>query len=542
MSFQQALADAISRDYTPTLVFGVGGRIGSGASFVANSLLEELKAFGYAVHKIKTTELVLSDEERLTAWLSSGEDLNPQRFDQNEDTFRGFLEPFGLSPDKLSPKARRVLVLQRHGNLLRQKYDPSFLAACCVESISNMLNEGRVLDTPKRREAYVIDSLKNPAEVELLRTVFGRAFCMIGVVANEAVQKRRLADQKQFTSREFAAVSDIDSGEIEDFGQQATETILTADYFFENNYDKETKIKAECARLLNLIFESSIETPRRDEDGMHLAFMAADMSACLSRQVGAAILREDGSVLATGHNDVPQFGGGLYSSESRSDARCFAKSRMCHNDHEKLLLAEEVLGLLKRRVSGLTEKQAKELRLALLRESRLKTLIEFSRAVHAEMDALISVARNAKPGLVGSTMYVTTFPCHNCARHIIDAGVHRVVFLEPYSKSLAHKLHGDAINNPQDDPHPNKVLFSNYGGVAPWRYSDWFSKNSDRKDKEGRLIPKSQHKDTMLPLNPPDCQTLKSQLAAFKEWFDRMLAAPEKMEMEQTAPAPVQAD
>jgi deoxycytidylate deaminase len=345
---------------------------------------------------------------------------------------------------------------------------------------------------------------------------------MIGVVADDAIRKRRLGDQKQFTSQEFDAVSEIDSGEEDGCGQQATETILTADYFFENNYDKETKIKAECARLLNLMFESTIETPRRDENGMHLAFMAADKSACLSRQVGAAILGEDGSVLATGHNDVPQFGGGLYSTESKEDARCFAKSRMCHNDFEKSLLAEEVVGILAKRVKQLTEKQVKQLRIALLKESRLRSLIEFSRAVHAEMDAIMTIARNARTGIVGSTMYVTTHPCHNCAKHIVDAGIKRVVYLEPYSKSLAQKLHGDAINSPLESPHPTKVEFDNYGGVAPRRYSEWFSKQFDRK-ADGKLIPKSQTKDTMLPIGAIDTATLSGNLTVFDAWFTRIL-------------------
>jgi len=245
-----------------------------------------------------------------------GEDFNTKRYDGNADAFESMLGRFGLKCDALSPEAKRVLILQKNGNLLRQKYHSNFLAAVCIDHIAKDLRENRILDPPTRRIAYIIDSLKNPAEVQLLQTVFGKCFIMIGVVADDAVQKRRLSDQKQFTSREFAAVSEIDAGETEDYGQHATETILTADYFFENNYDKETKIKSECARLLNLVFETVIETPRRDEFGMYMAFIAADKSACLSRQVGASIVGADGSVLATGHNDVPRFGGGLYSSES----------------------------------------------------------------------------------------------------------------------------------------------------------------------------------------------------------------------------------
>ncbi len=78
-------------------------------------------------------------------------------------------------------------------------------------------------------------------------------------------------------------------------------------------------------------------------------------------------------------------------------------------------------------------------------------------------------------------MYVTTYPCHNCAKHIIDVGIKRVVFIEPYVKSLAQKLHSDAINNPLEEPSPHKVSFDNYGGLSPMRYADFFSMHGPRK-------------------------------------------------------------
>jgi deoxycytidylate deaminase len=92
---------------------------------------------------------------------------------------------------------------------------------------------------------------------------------------------------------------------------------------------------------------------------MHLAFVAADKSACLSRQVGSAIISDNGNVLATGYNDVPKFGGGLYTSESTSDNRCFAKSAMCYNDIEKKLIADEIIDTIK---NDITEEQSKKIK------------------------------------------------------------------------------------------------------------------------------------------------------------------------------------
>ncbi|MFD2579396.1 deaminase [Novosphingobium colocasiae] len=59
--------------------------------------------------------------------------------------------------------------------------------------------------------------------------------------------------------------------------------------------------------------------------------------------------------------------------------------------------------------------------------------MNFSRSVHAEMEAIVSVARIGKGSTVESTLYTTTFPCHNCARHIVAAGITRVVFLSNHT-------------------------------------------------------------------------------------------------------------
>ena len=67
-------------------------------------------------------------------------------------------------------------------------------------------------------------------------------------------------------------------------------------------------------------------TPTLEENAMFHAQSAAVKSGCLSKQVGAAIVDENGNLLATGCNDVPKAGGGLYSIENgEDDSRCMFK-------------------------------------------------------------------------------------------------------------------------------------------------------------------------------------------------------------------------
>jgi deoxycytidylate deaminase len=52
---------------------------------------------------------------------------------------------------------------------------------------------------------------------------------------------------------------------------------------------------------------------------------------------------------------------------------------------------------------------------------------------------------------------VTTFPCHNCARHIVGAGIRSCVFLAPYAKSQAAALHSDSLSVAVSAPEVTKV-------------------------------------------------------------------------------------
>lgn len=80
------------------------------------------------------------------------------------------------------------------------------------------------------------------------------------------------------------------------------------------------------------------------------------------------------------------------------------------------------------------------------------------------------------------------FPCHHCARHIVAAGIARVVYVEPYPKSLATDLHRDAIDMEPEGVAADKVGFEPFVGVAPRQYSRVFSM-LPRKDKQGNVVP-----------------------------------------------------
>ncbi|MCA1458854.1 hypothetical protein I6F35_37960 [Bradyrhizobium sp. BRP22] len=108
-----------------------------------------------------------------------------------------------------------------------------------------------------------------------------------------------------------------------------------------------------------------------------------------------------------------------------------------------------------------------------LASSAVLDLTEFGRVVHAEMCAIWDAARLGRSVRCG-TLYVTTFPCHNCTKHILASGIRKVIYIEPYPKSRAQELHSNEISIEQETP--DKVSFIPFLGISPFRYRDVFQK------------------------------------------------------------------
>ncbi len=74
--------------------------------------------------------------------------------------------------------------------------------------------------------------------------------------------------------------------------------------------------------------------------------------------------------------------------------------------------------------------------------------------LHAEANAITKVARSNNSSL-GSTLYVSTSPCMECSKLIIQAGIKRVVFSELYRVTdgleLLRQANIECIHLPLDD-------------------------------------------------------------------------------------------
>jgi deoxycytidylate deaminase len=365
------------------------------------------------------------------------------------------------------------------------------VAAYMIREIQK-LREG---DDEKAKRIYILDSIKHSAEVDLLRHVYADGFCLIGVGCRPDIRRKRLELKFKLdtTTPALDAFIERDAEDSEhDYGQQVNRTFHLADYFVDNTVNQEETrrfiLPDKLTDLVEVLLAGRIHRPSNDEKGMYHAHAAAMRSSCLSRQVGASILDAQGNLLSVGTNEVPRFGGGTYDGSSEQDDRCFVNRKLCSNSVNQNKIVRDVYERLNKAQlfkDGTNFAEAEEA----IKPTRIKQLIEFSRSVHAEMDAILSLVRAGTKLPTGTTLYSTTYPCHNCARHIVAAGIERVVYLEPYSKSMAIDLHDDSIaDNLSADESADKVRFEPYQGVSPSLFKSVYLKTGDLKGKDGKML------------------------------------------------------
>ncbi|MGC8777619.1 MAG: deoxycytidylate deaminase [Candidatus Caldatribacteriaceae bacterium] len=134
------------------------------------------------------------------------------------------------------------------------------------------------------------------------------------------------------------------------------------------------------------------ERPDWDSYFMAIAHLVATRSTCLRRQVGAVLVK-DKRILATGYNGAP--------------------SNITHC----------TLETCPRSVGHIPSGQNQEL----------------CRGLHAEQNVIIQAALHGV-STKNSTLYCTHKPCVLCAKMIINAGVVRVVYENPYPDALADAM------------------------------------------------------------------------------------------------------
>ena len=475
------------------LVLGIVGAVGADLQSFDKILRQRISLFNYKTNPIRLSEFL--------------ENL------ENVD--------LGIKLTK-SPEAARLDTYMTAGNKVRELTERGDILSLYA---AQKINDARKDDhEPQPRTVHIIRSLKHPDEARTLRQIYGGGFFLIGVFATEKERSAYLTKDLGCTPEKAKELMKRDEDEQKEFGQKTRDTFQLADVFIP------VSKKKPLWRFLDLVFGHPFRTPTKDEYAMFLAFAAALRSADLSRQVGAVIMSANGEIVATGANDVPTAGGGLYWS-GKGDKRDWKRGRDENEKRRNALIIE-----IMKKFDSEPEKGDELLNRGkeLFAGSDLMDIMEFGRAVHAEMEALLAAARSGISP-VGGTLYTTTFPCHNCAKHIVAAGIRRVVYVEPFPKSKAVDLHGDSITLMGSK---NKVKFEPFSGIGPRRFFDLFSmglsSGSKIERKHGGGAVEFDRSSVQLRVSmPPTSYIEREKLAVSELYIEREKLAVSELAIEE---------
>lgn len=453
-------------EHYPELVFGIVGPLGCDLNTVQTALNWALSSVGYESHSINLTDRVTLLYEQLVG----------KPFQHEANTIAGKIE--------LGTALRSGLKSNR------------VFASEAIRRIKTIRPSSGDSETPPPRIAYVIRQFKRPEEVHLLSEIYGDGFIQVSVtesydsrLENLVTLLRRQDRGKTVSEAKGEAIALIERDEEEKdtaYGQLVSETFPLGDVFISS--ENKSECERTTSRFIQALFGKNDISPTKDEVGAYFAKSASFRSVDLSRQVGATIVTQNGEIISTGFNDVPKPLGGQYWEEDEHKYRDIDIGFEANKDETDRILYDLLSKLQEAKIisddQSVSDLLGNEDLVRRLKDSRVSRITEYGRMVHAEMSAITEAARLGR-SLKDAIMYVTTFPCHNCAKHIIASGIKRIVYIEPYSKSLTNYLYQRHITDGGD--HSDRVIFKHFTGIAPKRYQSIFEKTGKRRSADGKV-------------------------------------------------------
>lgn len=324
--------------------------------------------------------------------------------------------------------------LQDIGNYLRDKHGDGFLAEEIVKE---------ALEKTKNKTPLIFDSIRNTAEIMMLRSKF-RNFFLIAVDCSPEIRWERAKDgyrKLNLTDYDFEIDDERDKYEEGiSHGQQVRLCVDQADLLIGNDEvypDREVamdKLQAKIEDYISLMSGEKAKQPTPMESYMSMAYTASLMSRCIKRQVGAVIVDEKNNILiSSGYNENP-----------KPMEPCFIKyAGRCYRDIYKTMYFKDLekkgqtCPKCGKKLTNLSYPFLCVCGFDLDKHFIKDKALSRCRALHAEERAILNVgSRNTS----GCTLYSTTFPCFSCAKKIVYGDINSVVYVEPYPDADSVKL------------------------------------------------------------------------------------------------------
>ncbi|MDO8516604.1 MAG: AAA family ATPase [Nanoarchaeota archaeon] len=274
-------------------------------------------------------------------------------------------------------------------------------------------------DKAKKHENSIIESIRCPGEVEALRQK--KDFYLFAIDADIGIRYSRTLERKTETdSISFETFIENEQREMsskEPFEQNLAKCISMSDYLILNNKGIDD-LNNKLENSVTIIDKDGRLKRRPDFDEIYMtnAYNWAAKSTCLRRHVGAVITLNNAEI-SQGYNGSP-----------RGSKHCIELG--CERERLKIPSGQ---------------------------------MLEICRAVHAEPNAIINAGRSNR-GVVGATVYSTTYPYNICAGLIVNSGISKVIYNSNYTNPFATEIFKNS-----------KVDVIRYEGVMPSSFSKFFN-------------------------------------------------------------------
>ena len=356
-----------------------------------------------------------------------------------------------------------TLLLQEFGNNIRSSGDPfksSFNSNCFLrftERINSIIKAIKYLNkNVHNRPTFIcIDAIRNPFEAAFFRERY-RAFYLIAVSTDDSSRIRRLS---HLTKDEIVSLDEIEYPEkIENekkfYHQNVAACLEIADiYIYNPEVENENYffLTEQIIKYLILIWHPGLITPTAVERCMQIAVNAKLNSGCLSRQVGAVVTDGDYSVKSVGWNDVPK---GQIPCNLR-DCKQYLKNKdeETYSDYEitNSDFTDAMNAVLKKvdysRLQGRTYPYCFK---DVYNGIKGKDNQVYTRALHAEENAFLQIAKYGGEGVKNGFLFTTASPCELCAKKAYQLGIKKIYYIDPYPGiSQKHILTFGKQDNPK---------------------------------------------------------------------------------------------
>jgi dCMP deaminase len=311
------------------------------------------------------------------------------------------------------------------------------------KNINKIIQIIRKYNENENKPTYiVIDAIRNSIENLYFKEKYSNYYLFAINADDQDIEDRLLEnghmtreDIKKQSKKEYQTQSLKNE---EDFvSQNIQECIAKSDIFIVNNGKLEDKdsnvieLYGQLIKYISLIRHPGLITPSNDEKMMQIAYTAKLNSGCISRQVGASVTNKNGSLKSIGWNSV---------AEGQTPCILRSKEDLLSNTTSKAYSQYEKSSEFKNMIQTTTDLNTS---FGLNQSFCFKSIYTkntekekgnqvHTRALHAEENAFLQLAKYGSEAIKGGTLYSTASPCELCSKKAYQLGIERIVYIDPY--------------------------------------------------------------------------------------------------------------